>query len=112
MAVMERTGGPRTESSTDTRLAELARGLTELTIAASEYATAIPQVERGFRELSEMARAQGNLRLHRISKAFAAILARGDRNPECDIPFILDTAASFLETHGAKCGWTAMGTRK
>jgi hypothetical protein len=78
-------------------LADLARGLCGLADVADRSPAALPQVERGFRELADLARECGEMRIRRIAIAFAAILGNAYRAPKEDVPFILETAAAYLE---------------
>jgi hypothetical protein len=78
-------------------LADLARGLCGLADVADRIPTALPQVERGFREMADLAQECGEKRIHRIAIAFAAILGNAYRAPREDLPFILETAAAYLE---------------
>lgn len=83
-------------------LADLARGLCGLADVADRFPSALPQVERGFQELASLARACGEVRIRRIALAFASILGNAYRAPKEDLPFILDTAAAYLEALPAK----------
>lgn len=96
MATEEMTRGFRTAEKAD--LAGLARDLSVLAFAVSDYPDAIDQVARGFLELSDLARHCGESKIHRASRAFSSILKRMDRTPEGDAPFILHTAITFLES--------------
>lgn len=79
-------------------LADLARGLCGMADVADRFPSTLPKVELGFRELADLARGCGEPRIRRIALAFASILGNAYRGPEGDLPFILDTAAAFLET--------------
>jgi hypothetical protein len=79
-------------------LADLARGLCGMADVADRFPSALPKVELGFRELADLARGCGEPRIRRIALAFASILGNAYRGPEGDLPFILDTAAAYLET--------------
>ena len=108
MAVLEMSQCHRKETELAAGLAELtelARGLAGLAAAAADFRSALPQVERGFRELSELARASSQTRVYQVSRAFAAILSKAERGPEEDLRFILDTAASFLDSLYVKYAW-------
>lgn len=78
-------------------LADLARGLCGLADVADRFPAALPQVERGFRELAGLAHGCGEMRIRRIAIAFAAILGNAYRAPQEDMTFILETAAAYLE---------------
>ena len=79
-------------------LADLARGLCGMADVADRFPAALPKVELGFRELADLARGCGEPGIRRIALAFAAILGNAYRGPAGDLPFILDTAAAYLET--------------
>lgn len=78
-------------------LADMARGLCGLADVADRYPAALPQVERGFRELAGLAQACGEMRIRRIAIAFAAILGNAYRAPQEDMAFILETAGAYLD---------------
>ena len=78
-------------------LADLARGLCGLADVADRFPAALPQVERGFRELADLAKGCGEMGVRRIAIAFAGILGNAYRAPREDLPFILETAATYLE---------------
>jgi hypothetical protein len=101
----------RHRSEAESEIAELARGLAELAEAGREFRHAVPQVQRGFQELSALARSRGQTRVQHVARAFTSILAKLDQGPEGDIPFILDTAANYLETLRRKCASPSAGER-
>ena len=97
MAAVAHIGIDSFRAPGESGMAELARGLRGLADAADAYPASLPQVERGFRELAGLAQGCGEPRVRRISLAFASILGKAHLAPEGDLPFILDTAAAFLD---------------
>lgn len=79
-------------------LAGLAIGLYYLMESLDAFPAALPHVIGGFRELAGIAHSQGQARVRSIALALASILENGGRAPEGDLPFILDTAAAYLES--------------
>jgi hypothetical protein len=88
-------------------LVALARELSALaeTATSTLNPSVIKELARGFLEFSGASRRQGKIKISMASRAMASILEGLDRRPEGDVPFILETTLTFLDSMSAAPEW-------